>query len=174
MPVHVVVERAARPIMMRARVDRAEIVRRAGAMMTALQLTKEEVSIVLTGDEQIQDLNRIYRNKDRPTDVLAFAQREGEHPLLAGDLLGDVIVSVDTANRQASANHCPLLDELTMLVAHGILHLLGWDHETAAKDRRMRAETDRLCAAASKRVQKPRAAARSPHTPAQRRERRAR
>ena len=130
-------------------VARASMARRALAMLDVLQLKKEEFSLVFTGDEQIQKLNKLYRGKDRPTDVLAFAQREGELSELAGALLGDVIISVETARRQALVAKRPLVEELTMLMAHGLLHLLGWDHETAAKDRKMRAETDRLCAAAS-------------------------
>ena len=123
-------------------------------MLSALQLKNVEVSIVLTGDKQIHKLNKIYRQKDRPTDVLAFAMDEGEfgsisHAGLAR-LLGDVIISVETAARQASEREVALLDEVTMLMAHGILHLLGWDHETDAKDRAMRRETERLCIAASK------------------------
>jgi probable rRNA maturation factor len=117
-------------------------------MIQLLQLDKAEVSFVLTNDERIHQLNKIYRGMDRPTDVLAFAMHEGEFGALAGHLLGDVIVSVPTARKQARSNKVPLLEEVTMLLAHGLLHLLGWDHETAAKDRRMRAETARLCAAA--------------------------
>jgi probable rRNA maturation factor len=96
----------------------------------------------------MRHLNRIYRNKDRPTDVLAFSQREGRIVSPNARLLGDVVVSVPTARRQAEARHRGLVAELTMLIAHGILHLLGWDHETPADDRRMRRETARLCAAA--------------------------
>jgi probable rRNA maturation factor len=132
-----------------AGVARAELLRRAQAMLAFLQLEKTELSIVLTDDLQIQKLNKDYRGKDRPTDVLAFAMREGDFARLAGDLLGDVIVSVPTARKQALRRKWPALDEVTMLVAHGLLHLLGWDHDTAAKDARMRAETDRLCAAAA-------------------------
>jgi len=141
-----------------AGVSRADVVRRVRAMLSALQLTEVEVSIVLTGDDQIQNLNRLYRRKNRPTDVLAFAQREGEHGDRAGGLLGDVVVSVPTARRQAKAAARDLVSELTMLLAHGVLHLLGWDHETPAKDRRMRAETQRLCEAADRapRVRRPR------------------
>jgi probable rRNA maturation factor len=141
----------------RSKVTRAEILRRLSVMARVLQIEDLEVSFVLTGDEQIQKLNKEYRGKDRPTDVLAFAQREGEFGSLAGELLGDVIVSVPTAERQARAAGKALLDELTMLLAHGLLHLLGWDHETAAKDRRMRAETERLCKAASQSTEKKRA-----------------
>ncbi len=128
---------------------RAELVRRVRAMIDLLQLDKAEVSFVLTDDEHIHQLNKIYRKKDRPTDVLAFAMHEGEFGALAGHLLGDVIVSVDTARKQARSRRRPILEEVTMLLAHGLLHLLGWDHRTDAEDRRMRAETSRLCAAAA-------------------------
>jgi probable rRNA maturation factor len=118
------------------------------AIFECLQLGKSELSIVLTGDDQIQKLNKLYRAKDRPTDVLAFAMREGPFKGVAGDLLGDVVVSVPRARHQAGERGVPIMAEITMLVAHGILHLIGWDHDTPAKDRRMRRETDRLCAAA--------------------------
>jgi probable rRNA maturation factor len=124
-------------------------------MMTALKLNDSELSVLLTGDDQIQELNRLYRKKDRPTDVLAFAMNEGES--IPGSsssemprLLGDVIVSVPTARAQAKRAGKDALDEVTMLLAHGLLHLLGWDHDTARKDRAMRAETERLCEAARK------------------------
>ncbi len=134
----------------RAGIARLEILRRVKAMVALLQLEKFELSLLLTNDDQVHELNKIYRGKDRPTDVLAFAMREGEFAGLAGDLLGDVIVSVPTARRQAKERGVDALSEVTMLVAHGLLHLLGWDHETVAKDRAMRAETDRLCAAAER------------------------
>jgi probable rRNA maturation factor len=135
-----------------AGVERAVVRRRAEAMLALLQLEKSELSLVLSDDEQLHQLNKIYRGKDKPTDVLAFPMREGDfarlHAGLPSGLLGDVIVSVPTAKRQAKAAKKELLAEITMLVAHGLLHLLGWDHDTAAKDRAMRAETDRLVAAA--------------------------
>jgi len=117
-------------------------------MIETLQLQKSEVSFVLTDEKRIHQLNKVYRGKDRPTDVLAFAMQEGELAELAGAVLGDVIVSVPTARKQADERGVAVLDEVTMLLAHGLLHLLGWDHETPAKDRRMRAETERLCRAA--------------------------
>ncbi len=132
-----------------AGVDKRLLQTKIRAMMNALNLVQEEVSFVLTNDEEIHQLNFLYRKIDRPTDVLAFAQREGELGHLAGTLLGDVIVSVPTARKQAKAAGHPLEEELTMLLAHGLLHLLGWDHETPAKDRRMTKETDRLRAAAA-------------------------
>jgi probable rRNA maturation factor len=127
---------------------RGEILRRLQAMIRLLQLHKMEISFVLTTDERVHQLNKFYRKKDRPTDVLSFAMHEGEFGTLAGGLLGDVIVSVPTARRQAETRGAHVLDEVTMLFAHGLLHPLGWDHDSAAKDRRMRAETARLCTAA--------------------------
>lgn len=134
-------------------VRRPEIERRLLRMMSALKLRDSELSVLLTGDDQIQELNRFYRKKNRPTDVLAFAMNEGavvpkRAPAGAPRLLGDVIVSLQTARVQAKEARRTELDEVTMLLAHGLLHLLGWDHDTDAKDRAMRAETDRLCAAA--------------------------
>jgi probable rRNA maturation factor len=118
-------------------------------MLRALQISNAELSILLTGDDQIQKLNRIYRAKNRPTDVLSFSQREGDLGDQAGRLLGDVVVSVPTARRQARTSGRSLIDELTFLIAHGLLHLIGWDHLTEGDDRRMRREARRLCVAAT-------------------------
>jgi probable rRNA maturation factor len=131
-------------------VSRAEIGARARAMLGTLQMMDAELSIVLTDDDQMQKLNWIYRKKNRPTDVLAFPQREGPYAERAGRLLGDVVLSIPTARRQAEARGSTLRAELTMLLAHGLLHLLGWDHQTLAADRRMRKETVRLCEAAER------------------------
>lgn len=117
-------------------------------MLDTLQLKDAELSILLTSDDQIHILNRDYRKKDRPTDVLAFAMREGKHGELAGDVLGDVVISLQTAARQAPEQGRSMQEEVTFLLAHGLLHLLGWDHDTDAKDRAMRRETERLCRAA--------------------------
>jgi len=128
-------------------VSRAAVVTRVRAMLEALEMHECELSILLTGDDRIRTLNHQYRGINKPTDVLAFSQREGA-PGGAGFLLGDVVVSVPTARRQASARARDVLSEVTWLVAHGLLHLVGWDHDTPSRDRRMRRETERLCAAA--------------------------
>lgn len=131
-----------------AGVDRADLKVRLEAMMRKRNLEVEEVSFLLTDDKQIHELNREYRGYDKPTDVLAFALTEGDVGPRDTGLLGDVIVSVPTARRQAREAKRPLVDELTMLLAHGLLHLLGYDHATVKEDRVMRAETDVLVAAA--------------------------
>jgi probable rRNA maturation factor len=128
-----------------AGLPRVEILRRAQVITRALQLTQYELSIVLTKDDTVQKLNLAYRHLDQPTDVLAFAMHEAAERLPDGSLLGDVIVSVETARAQAKRANRDVLEEVTMLLAHGTLHLLGWDHDTLSKDRKMRAETARLC-----------------------------
>ncbi|MFM7363224.1 MAG: rRNA maturation RNase YbeY [Cuspidothrix sp.] len=96
-----------------------------------------EISLRLTNDTEIQALNSQYRQQDQPTDVLAFASLEADLPrdeeMLASMplYLGDVVVSIDTAKRQAQQQEHSLSTELAWLTAHGLLHLLGWDHPDA-------------------------------------------
>jgi probable rRNA maturation factor len=115
-------------------------------LCSLLKLQKKELAVVLTNDAHIHQLNREFRKKNKPTDVLAFATQEGEFAHLTPDALGDVVISVETAKRQAIAHEMSLLDELTLLAAHGILHLLGWDHQDDATERAMNRKTARLCA----------------------------
>lgn len=88
-----------------------------------------EISIFLTDDKNIQQLNKQYRSVDKPTDVLAFAMREGIDNHLNSEVLGDVVVSVTRAKEQADFYGHSFEMEMALLVAHGILHLLGYDHE---------------------------------------------
>lgn len=122
----------------------------AEAMLEALELPDAELSILLCDDPTIHELNKVYRKKDKPTDVLSFALREGELGERAGDLLGDVVLSLPTAERQAKTAEHSVKTEVFLLLAHGLLHLLGWDHRTEAEDKRMRREVDRLVKAASR------------------------
>jgi probable rRNA maturation factor len=133
-----------------AGVSPATVKRRAEKMLAALDLAASELSIALVDDARIRELNRHYRKKDKPTDVLAFALREGERGALGG-ALGDVVISIDTARRQARAHRRSLLDETTMLLAHGILHLVGYDHRTDREERIMNAKTRELEGAARRR-----------------------
>jgi probable rRNA maturation factor len=97
------------------------------------------LTCVLTDDSQIQILNQQYRDTDAPTDVLAFAASEGPALIIPDDqppYLGDIIISLPTAQRQAVEVGHPLERELALLVVHGCLHLLGYDHAT--KDERSR------------------------------------
>ena len=103
--------------------------------------TDYEVSLRLTDDATIRVLNRDYRGKDAATDVLAFAQREGPSGTLHPDLLGDLVISVDTARRQAART---LHAELLHLASHGLCHLLGYDHRDDAEERTMNARAAAL------------------------------
>ena len=100
-----------------------------------------EVSLRLTSDRDIQTLNSQYRLIDRPTDVLAFAATEADIVIpaeIAEPLyLGDIIISLDTANRQARSQNHSLVMELAWLSSHGLLHLLGWDHPDEVSLNRM-------------------------------------
>ncbi len=125
--------------------------RKAARMLDAMRLGDRELSILLCDDGAIHALNRDYRHKDKPTDVLAFAMREGEYGAMHEHLLGDIVISIDTAARQARERGFSLEREVTTLLAHGLLHLLGFDHRDRSEERRMNALTDLLRAAASAR-----------------------
>jgi len=108
------------------------------------------LSLTLVDDAAMRELNRDHRGKDRPTDVLSFPLEPFETP--EGDdaperMLGDVVVSIDTARRQAAAYDAPLQREIERLLIHGILHLLGHDHMEAGERAEMEAEERRLAAA---------------------------
>lgn len=93
---------------------------------------KVEVAILLTNDDAIQRLNRHYRHRDQATNVLSFAMEEGEVPLKKRKqhrLLGDVVLAYETVDREAKAYQLSFEHHVTHLVVHGILHLLGYDHE---------------------------------------------
>ena len=129
--------------------------RRAERMLRALSLPEAELSILLCDDATIHALNRTHRRKNKPTDVLAFALREGKVLAGAEGLLGDVVISLDTARKQASARGHSLWFEVTLLLAHGLLHLVGYDHRTDDEERRMNARADMLVAAANTRSTDP-------------------
>lgn len=107
------------------------VLRRAARTFVQSVAPGGELSIVVTTDREIRKLNRQWRGKDKATDVLSFTQDPKT------GLLGDVVISLDTARRQASEGGRPLSEELERLLAHGLLHLLGHDHEKPAEARRM-------------------------------------
>jgi probable rRNA maturation factor len=118
------------------------ITRLGNAMLTALSLPQAELSVLLTDDPGIHQLNRDHRQKDKPTDVLAFPMDESV-PDPAG-ILGDVVISLDTADRQARSRRRPLIEEVRFLLAHGVLHLIGYDHAEPTEKREMVAKTRQL------------------------------
>jgi probable rRNA maturation factor len=107
----------------RRRVNAPRLARVLGAAAGALR-ARGELALVLTGDRAIRALNARYRHKDKPTDVLSFPGEGGELGL------GDVVISVETAEKNARSFGRSLAQELDVLALHGLLHALGYDHET--------------------------------------------
>jgi probable rRNA maturation factor len=153
--VAIAIDRAARPWMMTIEAGERAALRRTLRRMVAAAARSAghelEASFRFTDDAAIHALNRDYRHKDRPTDVLAFAQREGPGGHLHPSLLGDVIVSAETARRQATQRGPRgLLAELRVLAAHGLCHLLGYDHRDDAEEATMNARAAALLAEAAR------------------------
>lgn len=98
-------------------------------LLRRLDLEGSELSLVVCDDAFIRPLNRDYRGKDAPTDVLSFAMQEGEAVREDDPVLGDLVISAETAARQAEEQGHGLDAELRVLLVHGLLHLLGYDHE---------------------------------------------
>ena len=112
--------------------------------LTLLGLEDVELSLLLCDDAFILPLNRDYRGKDRPTDVLSFSQREEGDP--DDPVLGDVIISIERAQEQADERGHALGVELALLLVHGILHLLGYDHEEEEEAEEMEAKEREILA----------------------------
>lgn len=135
MPVELAVEAPVAPELESAVLADAE------RLLGLLGLEDAELSVLLCDDARIHALNRGWRGVDAPTDVLSFPQ----DALPGGErVLGDVVVSVDTASRQAASEGHALRAELRILLVHGLCHLLGHDHHEEAETRAMRAEEQRL------------------------------
>jgi probable rRNA maturation factor len=117
------------------------------SLMQAAGEGEATISVTLVDDEAIREINREHRGKDKPTDVLSFPL---EPEAFAHErLLGDIVISIDTARRQAADYDAPLQRELYRLLIHGLLHVLGHDHEEAGERARMEAEERRLADAIS-------------------------
>ncbi|MBQ9480221.1 MAG: rRNA maturation RNase YbeY [Selenomonadaceae bacterium] len=123
-----------------------EIIRAVETMGELYDAANCEVSITVTDDQRIHDLNRQYRGIDRPTDVLSFAFNESDEPEIIFDdedhidTLGDIIVSIDRAKAQAIEYGHSFKREIIFLIVHGMLHLLGYDHMEESERLEMEAE----------------------------------
>jgi probable rRNA maturation factor len=127
--------------------DQARLERSARAILADVGEASAELGILFVSDQRMRGLNRRYRGADRTTDVLAFAMREASGPQalrLMPDMLGDVVISVPTAWRQAVEAGWSLNEELTCLLVHGILHLCGYDHERSDKEARRMHRRERM------------------------------
>jgi probable rRNA maturation factor len=127
-----------------SRVDVARLRRRARRILHAIGESRSELSVALVDDATIAELNGQWREKPRPTDVLSFSLVEGDFADHRGGLLGDVVISVETAAAQAASRHRGLDDEVARLLVHGVLHLVGYDHEVEEEAVCMAAEERRV------------------------------
>ena len=116
------------------KIPQKRIKQTARAILDALDCPDGELSILLVDDQQIEKINIEYLNRKGPTNVIAFPMREGEFSELTPDLLGDVVISVETAGREADTAAISMQKRLDQLLIHGILHLMGYDHEKARKE----------------------------------------
>jgi len=127
-----------------SQVDSSLLRTRAKAMIACLGHARSELSIALVDDQEIRALNQTWRQKNKATDVLSFSLIEGTDGEQSGGLMGDVVISVETAAAQAKERHRGLNEEVAKLVIHGLLHIVGFDHENDEEARSMRREELRL------------------------------
>ena len=122
-----------------------EIIRAAELVGKLYGAENSELSITLTDDDHIHELNKNFRGVDKPTDVLSFAFRESDEPQILNqevEILGDIIISLERAKIQAENFGHPYLREVIFLTVHGLLHLLGYDHIEDADRIEMEREQD--------------------------------
>ena len=112
-------------------------------ILDALDCPDGEISILIVDDPQIAELNQQYLNRKGPTNVIAFAMREGEFSDLSPHLLGDVVISIDTAARESQIAAMSLERRFNELLVHGILHLMSYEHDTSEKDAQVMEEKSR-------------------------------
>ncbi|OIP89307.1 MAG: rRNA maturation RNase YbeY [Syntrophobacterales bacterium CG_4_8_14_3_um_filter_58_8] len=113
----------------RLTVDVGRVRRSLKRLLKELGFKDSEVSLLLVDDAQIREINKSYLHRDRPTNVISFAMTEGAFGDVHPEILGDIILSVETAARDATAGDIDFMEEIEFLLIHGLLHLLGYKHE---------------------------------------------
>lgn len=120
----------------RIKIDLRRVRRVLNKILKTLNCEDKEISLLFVDDEGIRDINRRFLNRDHPTNVISFSMWEGEFGDINPHILGDIVISVETALRDAGK----LDDELDFLMIHGLLHLLGYNHEDTSEDEARRME----------------------------------
>jgi probable rRNA maturation factor len=127
------------------RIARKKLRQTAKAILNALDCPDAELSILIVDDQQIAKLNQQFLNRKGPTNVIAFPMQEGQFTEITPNLLGDVVISVETARHEAHNAGLRMEERLNELLIHGILHLLGYDHgEKKPEARVMQNKTNEL------------------------------
>jgi probable rRNA maturation factor len=116
------------------KIDKRKIRSTTAILLKNLACVEKEISLSFVNDETIQQLNNQYLNKDKPTNVLSFSLQEGEFSNINPHVLGDIVISVDTAQADAAKSGLSLEQEIDFLIIHGLLHLLGYNHENTTKE----------------------------------------
>jgi len=111
------------------KIDVHKLRRNLKRLMKELGCENGEIGLVLVDDREIREINKTYLDRDRPTNVISFAMTEGEFSAVNPMLLGDIVLSVETAKRDATVDGMDFSAELDFLLIHGLLHLRGYDHE---------------------------------------------
>ena len=109
---------------------------KAQVILNALGSPEGELSILVVDDSEIKTLNKKYLNRSSPTNVIAFPMKEGEFSDINPQLLGDVVISIETTEREAMQSGISTQERFAQLLVHGILHLFGFDHEKSEQDAR--------------------------------------
>lgn len=138
----------------KVKLDTAALRPRLEAALAAAEVAHKDVTLVLVSDKAIHALNKEWRGIDAPTDCLSFPATEGEGGEFAGEVLGDIVISLERALEQGPihlegtvAPEKVLEEEVVFLFVHSLLHLLGYDHHKPADEKKMRAEEKRILAA---------------------------
>lgn len=128
----------------KVRFNEKQIKKCAETVLMAMGENRSELSILLVTDSYIRNLNFKYRHADSATDVLAFPMRTGNGASKEGLVLGDVVVSIETAKREAERRNIAMLQEICLYIIHGILHLLGYDDQKPADKKKMKTKEREL------------------------------
>ena len=115
-------------------VDVGRVRRSLKRLLKELDCKDIEINILFVDDDQIRQMNKRYLQRDSPTNVISFAMTEGVFGGVNPEILGDIILSVETAARDALTGHLDFMDEVEFLLIHGLLHLIGYNHENAGAD----------------------------------------
>jgi len=117
------------------KVDLSRVRKSLKKLVKELNCEDRSISILLVDDKEIQKLNSAFLNRNTPTNVLSFAMTEGEFGNINPQILGDIVISVQTAYRDALIGHIDFMDEVEFLIIHGLLHLIGYDHEHTSAEK---------------------------------------
>ena len=131
--------------------DKTRLTKAAGSILTFLNQTEAELSILFVGDRKMKELNSAYRGKNKSTDVLSFEAGIPVQDSAVNNILGDIVINIPRAESQAKEYGTTFYDELYRLLIHGTLHLVGYDHEVSKyEERKMRKKEEAIFNAVTK------------------------